>query len=146
MKLLYGLVGYVMAAAALVGVAAFAISGAVKPTDASDTSSLQSQKLVAAEVAAKAEQIVATTPGERLPVWIAPTQKYAAPSFQTNNAALAKRIARGGSSADDWRLRERRPGALPANVTSYAATPAQQQPSHSRHHEPIQFRERTEPR
>lgn len=82
------------------------------------------------------------------PTWIAPTQAYPPSAFAVKNAARAKKAAQ---SRADWRLRE--PGGPEVEgVSSYAPQPGRREPAadgrggYGGYQEPIQFREKTEPR
>lgn len=88
----------------------------------------------------------ASRTADRPPTWIAPTQVYPPSAFVVKNAARARKAAK---NREDWRLKEPS-GPEIEGVSSYAP-----QSGHQRDHapeerggyrEPIQFREKTEPR
>lgn len=148
MKLLvYGLISYLAGASALIALSIGAISLLISPDETSAAK-------VKAEIsgAAPVETVVAAIdPDDRNhdPIWIAPTPKYsyAAP----DNADQAGKLARGRKPEgrySDWRLRERyRNGEGAGSALGYTTDArTRRQTADQLYHEPIQFREKTEPR
>jgi len=151
MKLAYATIGYFTGAAVLIasgiGVGALFLGPNTVP------SARMTADAVTAEPgkAAPAETTAAAPSGDedpnRAPVWIAPTPTY--PEVAPNNAEQAKKLTRSKNAESrraDWRLRERQrsfegfDGAL-----GFAGDPRLQQ-RRSSYQEPIQYREKTEPR
>ena len=152
MRLTFGALAYLLAAALLVLLGIGGLSYAISPLGKGEPAARTEQR---AESPAPSKRPIASKPAdvpglERAPVWIAPTEKYPASAFVVNSAGRAKQMARGKPSKD-WRLRER-DGSFeaPSGVSSFAASEARNrgqggQSIHG-HQDPIQFRERTEPR
>jgi hypothetical protein len=148
MKLMWGLLGYLAGAAALAGSVALGLSYALPPADGSG----QAPRLAATppeqKAAAAGTSVDPTPEPDRVPVWIAPTAKYA--PVVVNTARRAREMARRGGSSDDWRSRERAEtlggdGGW-SGFAPQAAPRRGQQAEGPRYREPIQFREKTEPR
>ena len=148
MKLVWALLGYCAGAVALAGLAVFVLYDLRAPADASASAEAAAPRTATPQPAATAAADPASDPN-RLPVWIAPPAKY--PPATINTAPRARALARGGGS-DDWRLRERSTDGVSSGEdgwSSYAPTGAPERGRSSdapRYREPIQFREKTEPR
>ena len=148
MKLVYGLISYLAGASALIALGIGAISLLISPDETS------AAKVKAETSGAAPAETIATTaidPHDRnhVPIWIAPTPKYsyAAP----DNAEQAGKLARGRKPEgrySDWRLRERyRNGEGAGSALGYTTDArTRRQTADQLYHEPIQFREKTEPR
>jgi hypothetical protein len=149
MKLGYVFLCYLAAGCGLIALAAFGVSHAVAPDGAMNAAPVSKQPTQAKpERAASSTTALPETP-ERTPIWIAPTAKYPVSALNVNTADRSRKLARDGvSGSRDGRLRDREVSFSPSDgMSSYAATrvqpPFQQE---LRYQEPMQFREKTEPR
>ena len=163
MKFAYGMFGYLASAAAVVALSITTVSYALAPTEAAVAAEKAETTASAVTSAAAPIPEARIVDGERVPVWIAPTTKYPASALALNTAPRAKQIAREGNGGD-WRLNGRADRfEEPMGMSSYAAETRMQRdtfgyyqaPSYyrdapvyreSRSREPMQFRERSEPR
>ena len=143
MRLGYGLIGYLLCATGVIALGGLSLSYAIAPDG---TVQPVPSKLVSPQTSIQTvEEKERPDDLNRVPVWIMPTQKYPASAFTVKNASRAKEAARAGRP-NDWRLREHRPG-FDAPVGMSAFADGGSRPDYeSRYREPMQFRERTEPR
>lgn len=152
MRLTFGALAYLLVAALLVVLGFAGLSNAISPPRKGEPAARTERR---DEFPTASRGSIASKPAnlpspERVPVWIAPTEKYPASAFNVNSAARAKQTARSPASRD-WRLRERDAAfETSSGMSSFAPSEARSrgqggQPVHS-HQDPIQFRERTEPR
>ena len=144
MKVSHGLVGYFLCATGIVALGGLGLSYAISPDSTAQRA--VTKRLVSPQASTKSveEKEVPDDPN-RVPVWIMPTQKYPASAFTVKNASRAKEAARGGRP-NDWRLRERRPGFdAPTGMSAFADRDSRPE-YESGYRDPMQFRERTEPR
>ena len=151
MRLTFGALAYLLVPALLVVLGLAGLSYALSPPRKGEPAARTERH----EFPAASKGPIASKPAnlpspERVPVWIAPTEKYPASAFNVNSAARAKQTARSPASRD-WRLRER-DAALEASsgMSSFAPSEARIREhggqSLHRHQDPIQFREKNEPR
>ena len=147
MKFAYGMMGYIAGASALVALGVCGVSYAVAPYGTS-TDVMKSER--ASDTANKTVALAtAVSDAERVPTWIAPTHKYPVSALTMKTAPRAKQLAQGSQGRGDWRLNER-PVSFngPVAMSSYAET--RMQPSYQqeapRYREPMQFREKSDPR
>ena len=152
MKFAYGMIGYIAGASALVALGVAGVSYAVAPygTSREVMKSERAAEKPAETMASKTAALAtAVSDAERVPTWIAPTHKYPVSALNMKTAPRAKQLAHEGyQGRGDWRLNERQVSFNSSvAMSSYAETRIQ--PSYQeapRHREPMQFRERTEPR
>jgi hypothetical protein len=149
MKLAYGMISYLAGAAASVAIIADTVLLLVGP-DKTPVAVVKAETSGAApaEPIAVASDIAAAPADDlnRVPTWIAPTPEY--PAATPNNAEQAKKQARSRkaeSRHSDWRLRERHQNfESPYGALGFATDPRARR--NQAYEEPIQFREKTEPR
>jgi hypothetical protein len=149
MKFTKGMVGYLAVVSALVALSITGVSYAVAPYGTTEAAKADRvpEKPIEATATKTAALTAAVSDAERQPTWIAPTHKYPVSAL---NMKVTPRPKNGLIGRNDWRLQERQTAFnKPATMTSYAPAPRVQdeidQPA-PRYREPMQFRERTEPR
>jgi hypothetical protein len=144
------MVSYIAVVSALVALSITGVSYAVAPYGSS-TEVVKADRAPEKPIEATANKTAALTAAvadaERQPTWIAPTHKYPVSAL---NMKVTPRPKNGLIGRNDWRLQERQTAFnAPATMTSYAADTRVQNDSYQpapRYREPMQFRERTEPR
>ena len=146
MKLAYGMISYLAGAAASVAIIIDTVSLLIGP-DKTPVAVVKAETSGAEPIAVT--PVIAAAPTDdpnRVPTWIAPTPDY--PAATPNNAEQAKKQARGKkpeSRHSDWRLRERHQSFEgPYGALGFATDPRARR--NQAYEEPIQFREKTDPR